>query len=550
MRCPHAEAAAPTPWQARTCDWCRFLAILIGVEHVTVTSREVAGGKLEYTFLFRTDELGPQGERPLVYSAFQMHRTAVLDRLAKFTYEDLERTPGEELIDVGTLISTKLISQEIRERMGRLAGPFLHIEVDEEAAKIPWELTFLGGDFVGSKMAVGRTILTQGKTPPPRPPAPAGPQPFLMLLVGNPAPVPDHEPLPDAVKELSHIKEIASGLGGPSMRAPVVLLNEEACLMKLEQALEQGARYQVFHFAGHCDFSEEDADGTGLVFPEGILSPGNLPQLFGGLPPRLIFTNACESAKGRKTPSTDVRKRLTLPQGFIEAGVEAFIGCLWRVEDDAVGQIAHEFYSRALAGVPIGLALREAKAKVHSPYMSRCAYIVYGDPSMVLSGPRPDFVMIRLMPHERVLKLRKLSGVGLALERTNGERFLLPAKAKVTFGRKRPQMGQEGADVVLRLATDEETVHLGRVHLELHDADAGFYVVDRSHTGTLINGHRIKAGERLAVPLGSTLGLVAMNPGGGPGTALLEIQIPMPGEATPSLGEASMMGEFRTILPD
>jgi hypothetical protein len=502
------------------------------MDHLTITSREVAGGKVEYSFQFRAGKMGPRGEAPLIYSALQMHRTAVLDRIAKYTYEDPVKSPAEDLKEIGTLIATKLVSLEMNKRLGGIPGPFLHLEVDEEAAKIPWELMHAGGDFLGSRLAVGRTILTAGRAPAsaatqPEPAVrPGGPSPFLMLLVGNPSPVPDHEDLPDAIEELRAIQGIAQGLGGQSLRTPVVLHGTDATLMKLEQALEQGARYQIFHFAGHCEFVEDDPNATGLVFPEGILSPSNLAQFFGGLPPRVIFVNACESAKSRARPTSDIRNRLTLPQGFIEAGVEAFVGCLWRVEDQAVRQISAEFYGQALAGKPIGIALKEAKSKVDSPWMSRAAYLMYGDPTTVLSGPRPDFVLLRLADGERGLRLISVPGAGLALERLNGERFLLPAKASLTMGRKRPTPEEQGADIVLRLGKDEETVQLGRIHLELQLGEDGqLAIVDHSKTGTIVNGARVRNGARIPLIPGSTLGLVALDPAAGRGSSLLDIVV-------------------------
>lgn len=519
------------------------------MDHLTITSREASGGKVEYTFLFRSDALGPRGESPLAYAALQMHRNAVNDRMARFTYEDPVRTPAEDLREIGQLIAGKLISSEMARRVEAIAGPFLRLEVDAEAARIPWELAYLGGDHLGSRLAIGRSILTGGRTAGTAAPLSHGAGQFRMLMVGNPSPVADREDLPDAVEELSAIQAIARELGGESAKGAVLLHNTDACLMKLEQVLETGSRYQVFHFAGHCEFVEEDPDATGLVFPEGILSPGNLAQFFGGQAPRLIFVNACESAKSRARTPGDVRNRLTLPQGFIEAGVEVFVGCLWRVEDQAVRQVSTGFYRRALAGVPVGLALRDAKRAVDSPWMSRCAYIMYGNPGAVLSGPRPDYVLIRLAEGERELSLVILPGAGLALDRLNGERILLPQKLPLALGRRRPTADHDGADVVLRLPSDSETACIGRIHLEINwEAEQGLTMVDRSSTGTLVDGVRVKAGEKIALKPGSRAGLVPIDPALGRGTALIELVVPSGGRSPSRDPFTSALDNMETMM--
>jgi CHAT domain-containing protein len=66
---------------------------------------------------------------------------------------------------------------------------------------------------------------------------------------------------------------------------------------------------------------------------------------------------------------------------FVQAGAGAFIGAYWSVYDDAAFAFAKEVYTRILDGMPIGDAVREARAKVREDGdPTWLAYTVFADP--------------------------------------------------------------------------------------------------------------------------------------------------------------------------
>lgn len=137
-----------------------------------------------------------------------------------------------------------------------------------------------------------------------------------------------------------------------------------------------------------------------------------------------------------------------------------------------------------------------------------------------------EHVLIRLAEDESELKLVVLPENGFALDRMNGERFLLPRRSPLRVGRKRPAGPGTGADVVLRLANESDTAALGRIHLEIdHRPDGEIWVVDRSASGTLVNGTRAVPGEWICVEPGTRLGLVPLEPALGRGHALVHLDV-------------------------
>ena len=155
---------------------------------------------------------------------------------------------------------------------------------------------------------------------------------------------------------------------------------------------------QLFHFACHGNFSAESPDDSKLKFADDQLTPGNLAGRRGGGLRRarpLVFLNACHSGR--------VGAGLTYlggwAQAFYDAGVSAFIGSLWEINDALAAQFARAFYDRLwglgeFAGKPqpLGLAFHEARTVIRDADPANptwLAYVLYGDPyGQVLLGER------------------------------------------------------------------------------------------------------------------------------------------------------------------
>ena len=89
-------------------------------------------------------------------------------------------------------------------------------------------------------------------------------------------------------------------------------------------------------------------------------------------------------------PVTDLRRstfagHVSLAEGFLVSGIANFIGTYWPVDDVAASLFASAFYGGLLAGMPLSVAMREARkaAKVINP-RDWANYLHFGDPLYVL----------------------------------------------------------------------------------------------------------------------------------------------------------------------
>jgi hypothetical protein len=153
---------------------------------------------------------------------------------------------------------------------------------------------------------------------------------------------------------------------------------------------------QLFHFACHGNFSATSPDDSKLKLADDSLTPSSLSGPRGGGLRRarpLVFLNACHSGR--------VGAGLTYLGGWAEAfytaGVSAFIGSLWEINDALAAQFAKAFYDRLwglgdFAGKPqpLGQAFHEARMAIRDADPANptwLAYVLYGDPyGQVLLG--------------------------------------------------------------------------------------------------------------------------------------------------------------------
>ena len=150
--------------------------------------------------------------------------------------------------------------------------------------------------------------------------------------------------------------------------------------MALLERLSSG-QYGLIHYSGHSGFDGEDS-GWGLK--EGRITTDLLTSALQGAPPVLVFSSSCESATAGE-PRTAIYENQTydLPSAFLRAGVEAYVGTLWKIDSDSARRFVEVFYGSLLKGTyTLGQCLREAKRVIplRTNRMDRLAFILYGDP--------------------------------------------------------------------------------------------------------------------------------------------------------------------------
>ncbi len=213
-----------------------------------------------------------------------------------------------------------------------------------------------------------------------------------MLVIADPA---DHMPLKGAREEAFQIKKLISAFNQVSktrIELETLIGPREANISEVMAKLHS-SEFDILHFAGHCQFVENEPRKSGWIFGKDlVVSAGALDGL--DRFPRFVFSNACESGV---TPDRLDQRNAMLPPSFAEAffqkGVANFICTGWRINDYAARVFALEVY-RCLFGMlkpkdsdnlmSMGGAIKEARLKLldgsRGSMQTWGAYQHYGDP--------------------------------------------------------------------------------------------------------------------------------------------------------------------------
>lgn len=263
----------------------------------------------------------------------------------------------------GRLLFDLLLPAPVKETLRAAPGGLLTVAAGGEAGDVPWPLLHDGQDFLGTRWALGE-VAARADARPPAPPVDRD----RLLVIADPA-----GDLPAARFEgEALLREWTEGAGGL------------ACDLRLG-ALRVGDFLRIFrtfrfvHFAGHAVAG--DADGpAGWQFADGRLGVAELAALGGGAGPAMIFANACGSA-GPAGP---------IAEALLAGGVRHFVGTLVDLPDLPGADFARHVYRSLAEGLPVGEALRRARATARRDGAGVwAAYRLYGDPETAWFRPRP-----------------------------------------------------------------------------------------------------------------------------------------------------------------
>jgi CHAT domain-containing protein len=162
--------------------------------------------------------------------------------------------------------------------------------------------------------------------------------------------------LPGAQEEIQEIQQLYPGAQ--------VMLGED---VTRPQILEAMGRHEVFQFSGHGIFNPRypnhsyfvvaplsDRTDTGMVFAHEIAGR-DLSQL------RLVVLSACDSLGPLATRMTAFSG---MARPFLEAGVSAVLGTLWKVDDRASATLIPGFHRKFLQEGDCSTALRFAQLEM------------------------------------------------------------------------------------------------------------------------------------------------------------------------------------------
>jgi hypothetical protein len=188
---------------------------------------------------------------------------------------------------------------------------------------------------------------------------------FNLLLVINPT-----GDLPGAANEGNMVEAL---LKQQKDRINLSVLREgEATKAAL---LDAFTATDVLHYCGHAFFDGPGESESGLVLAgrERL----TLADVRGVAAPRVALVNACEAGRVRGQVTTEAA---SFAEFFLRAGVEAYLGTFWRVDDHAAQIFSGEVYAQLATGRTLDEAVTLARKKLHDQKLPDWAnYILYGD---------------------------------------------------------------------------------------------------------------------------------------------------------------------------
>jgi CHAT domain-containing protein len=126
------------------------------------------------------------------------------------------------------------------------------------------------------------------------------------------------------------------------------------------------AEYRVVHFATHGVLDNENPGLSGLILSlfdergrpqDGFLRLHDIYSL--NLPADLVVLSACDTALGKPLRGEGL---MGLVRGFFYAGALRVVASLWKVDDEATGELMSRFYVEMLdEGRSPAAALRQAQ---------------------------------------------------------------------------------------------------------------------------------------------------------------------------------------------
>jgi len=357
----------------RRAQWARGRAV--SVRLVPTLWIEHGSGSLR----FRLDVPEHDQSEPLQRQFRQVIDDATLGGLLR-SCDELLRSAESRRFEVearsrGELLYRTLIPPDLRALLRTVQGPLL---VSTALVGLPWELLHDGEEFFGLRYALGkRLLLDRPMLSPVRATTNARPR---ALVIGA-------DPRGDLPFVQGEVEAICRAL---EPHADVDCVS--GTLATFDAVVEHlASEVDVVHFCGHV-VDDPDA-GPSLLLAGGRPLPA--PVIEANLRGRpLVFLNGCASARGGEPVAGEGGWEATVSSvahGFLFGGALAAVGTLADVSDRHAAALAAAFYREALARVPVGEALRRARAAVRSAPAGAgsptwLSFALYGTPSRVIGG--------------------------------------------------------------------------------------------------------------------------------------------------------------------
>lgn len=279
--------------------------------------------------------------------------------------------PDKTLESLGRYWFDQLFSQGLKQRLKESVVETLILHLNPLLTFFPWELLHDGQEFLGCRYSVGR-IVPDWQNPADRS-VPA--EPLDCLVLSNPA---------NNLEEASKEGDLLSRLLENDPRLQVEWLNSRITSDQLKERLP---RASILHYSGHSTSPSQDQ--WGWLLADGVYDTRVMNQVFEKeSAPIFVMNNGCHTAERGVKPTTGSPG---FAEVFLRNGCRHYIGALNEVIDEGSRCFALSLYRQVLAGIPVGLAVKQARLEVRTtrgPHdLTWAQYVLYGDPLSGLYGP-------------------------------------------------------------------------------------------------------------------------------------------------------------------
>lgn len=281
----------------------------------------------------------------------------------------------QSLKETGQLLRDELLTPRLKEKLNTSDARYMAISIDEQLVHIPWELLHDGHQFLCQRFTVGRLVQTRQNLTSPRACRKQGPLHVLILadLDGS---------LPAARKEGVQVRDFIESLAS-DVRVMMCTANVGAAFLR-----SKIRSYDWVHFAGHADYDADPPQKKGWRLSNGWFTAEDAARMAGtGAMPKLIFANACQSARTNawSLDHNRQRKHFGLVNALLLAGTRHYVGTSWEIPDEPGRSFSLAFYDNLMQGATVGHAVGKARKKLIDTYGEKqviwASYVLYGDPT-------------------------------------------------------------------------------------------------------------------------------------------------------------------------
>jgi len=292
-------------------------------------------------------------------------RSVTVEDIAAMNQADSAITPPQgKLAKMGTELAQWLFGPAAK-LLDQYPETRLVVQHDLESSALPFESLRIGNREIGVGGGIVRRPSMTGVELTNRLERPPNAGRLKLRLIVNPT-----KNLENAVTEAN---EIRKALANDDIDLDV--LAEDAASKTAVLAMLADPTLEVLHFCGHAEYRADAPESGGLVCAnDETLTLTDLESVKIG--PRIVFFNACQSARMRNREPQAVSRALA--EFVLRSGVEAFLGTFWPVADAAAGQFAAHVYRHLAKGGQLDdavLLARQALRKEHSDWAN---YALYG----------------------------------------------------------------------------------------------------------------------------------------------------------------------------